>query len=208
MDNESITFQTLNADSAELDAALKIYVDTFKTESITSYNFNFDDPQTEKLYYEAVQLMAPALIVNGDDFIVATLKEKVVGLALINKPGKTSFRKTINIIFPDIFKLFPLLTKIRYRNLFASGKVMRLSEPLPENYVTLQVIAVSPNYQGQGIGKNLLKNIQNRYANDYDGIYLYTANVTNKDIYQHLGYELLEETQGGNLTVYHMIYRY
>jgi len=208
MDNHEIIFQTLNTDSAELDPTLKLYVDTFKRESITSYNFNFNDPQTEKLYYEAVQLMAPAFIVNGDDFIVATLKDKVVGLALINKPGKTSLRKTMNIIFPDIFKLFPLLTKIRYRNLFASGKAMRLSEPLPENHVTLQVIAVSPNYQGQGIGKTLLQNVQKRYANDFDGIYLYTANVTNKDIYQHLGYELLEETQGGNLTVYHMVYRY
>jgi len=148
MDNRDIALQTITANSPLLTSALKIYVDTFKTESITSYNFNFNDPQTEKLYYKAVQLMAPVLIMNGNDFIIATMKNEVVGLALINKPGKPSLRKAINALFPDVFKLFPLLTKIRYRKLLASGKAMQLSEPIPNNYVTLQIIAVSPVYQG------------------------------------------------------------
>jgi len=208
MDRHKVTFQNLDTDSPDLNPALKIYVDTFKTESITSYNFNFDDPETEKLYYKAAQLMAKAAITNGDDMLVAKMEDEVVGLALVSKPGKKNFKRTIQVLFPDIFTLLPLLTKIKYRNLLASGKAMQLSKSLQGDYVTLQIIAISPLYQEQGIGKIFLNEIRERYSSDSDGIYLYTASATNKDIYKHLGYELLEKTTGGDLEVHHLIYNY
>jgi len=208
MDQHKVTFHTLHAESPELKPALRIYVDTFKTESITSYNFNFNDPQTEKLYYKAAQLMAKVAMANGDDIIIAKMDDDVVGLALISKPGQKSFRQTIGVLFPDIFSLMPLLTKIKYRNLLASGKAMQLSESLQGHFVTLQIVAVSSRYQGQGIGKIFLDEIRERYMSNFDGIYLYTANATNKEIYKHLGYELFENTQGGDLDVYHMVYHY
>lgn len=203
-----LTFQTLSTESPELKPALKIYVDTFQTESITSYNINFDHPKTAKQYYEAAQLMGRAFIIRGDDILVAKLQGDVVGLALIKKENLGTFFEMAQMLFPDIFKLLPLLIKINYRHLLTSGKAMRLSSPVEGNYVTLQIIAISPQYQGQGIGKQFITEIHERYENQSKGIYLYTVNHTNKEIYEHFGYELHEITSAKDLKVYHMVYNF
>lgn len=203
-----LTFYTLSSDSPELDPALKLYVDTFQTESMTSYNFNFDHPKTADQYYKAVQLMAKVLIVQGDDIFIANFENDVVGIAVVNKETKGSFSEMLNVLFPEVFKLLPLLTKINYRNLLTSSQAAKLSNPLKGNYVTLQIVAVSSVYQGQGIGKRFFQEIHDRYSKDYDGIYLYTADYKNKEIYTYFGYELIEKTSSGNLDVYHMVYNY
>lgn len=204
----NLTFRSLTTDSPELDAAIKLYVDTFKTETMTSYNFNFDHPKTAKQYYQAVHLMAKATIVKGDDIIVAIFENKVVGVAIIAKDTKGSWPEMFNVLFPSIFKHLPLLTKINYRNLLTSNQAVKLSNPLNGNYVTLQVVAVSSNYQGKGFGKQIFQEIHDRYTDDYDGIYLYTADEKNKEIYKHFNYEEIEEISKGRLDVYHMVYKY
>lgn len=203
-----LSFQTLNTESPELDSALKLYVDTFQTETITSYNFNFDHPKTTKQYYQAVQLMAPALIIKGDDILVAKLKDEVVGLAIIAKENKGSLIEMSKVLFPDIFKTLPLLTKVNYQNLITSAKVMNLSSSLKGEYATLQIIAISPQHQGQGIGKQFITEIHERYRKQSDGIYLYTASRTNKEIYEHFDYELFEKITSKDLTAYHMLYHF
>jgi GNAT superfamily N-acetyltransferase len=204
-----LTFQNLNIDSPELDDALRLYVNTFQTESITSYNFNFSHPKTVEQYYQAVRLMTPALMLKGDHFLVAKLKKEVVGLALIMAAEKKgSFFEMSKVLFPDIFKLLPLLTKINYRNLIRSARAMNLSSSIKGNYATLQVIAIAPNHQGQGIGKQFIAEIHKRYQKQSEGIYLYTANRQNKEIYEHFNYELLEKTSAKNLEVYHMVYHF
>ena len=203
-----LTFHTLHTNSPELSPALKLYVDTFQTESITSYNFNFEHPKTANQYLRAVQLMAKALIVKGDDILVANFEDSVVGVAVMNIQTKGAFSEMIKVLFPDVLNLYPLLTKINYRNLITSAKAMNLSTPLNGNYVTLQIIAISPNYQGQGFGKQFIQELHARYANDYDGIYLYTADETNKDIYEYFGYELLERTSNKDLEVYHLVFHF
>lgn len=196
----------LNVDSSELDAALKLYVDTFQTETITSYNINFDHPKTIAQYYDAVQLIGRVFLTKGDDILAAKLADEVVALALIDKGNKASFSDKARVLFPEVFKLLPLLTKINYRNMISSGKVMDLSSPLKGNYVTLQIIAVSSNHQGQGFGKRFIEEIHRHYSKQYDGIYLYTGDRPTKEIYEHFGYELIEITSSKDLDVYHMVY--
>lgn len=203
-----LKFQSLHIDSPELDAALKLYVDTFQTETITSYNINFDHPKTASQYYKAVQLMARVLVIKGDDILAAKLHDEVVGLALIDKENQGTFSEMAPVLFPDVFKLLPLLTKINYRNLMTSGKVMDLSSPLEGSYVTLQIIAISSHHQGQGIGRQFITEIHRRYKKQYKGIYLYTADQTTKEIYEHFGYDLYEITTSKDLEVYHMTYHF
>lgn len=204
----NLTFHTLTTDSPALDVALKLYVNTFKTETMTSYNFNFDHPKTAKQYYQAVHLMAKASIVKGNDIIIALFENKVVGVAIIAKDTRGSLPEMFNVFFPSIFKQLPLLTKINYPNLLTSNKVVKLPNPLKGNYVTLQIVAVSTNYQGKGFGKQIFGEIHDRYVKDYDGIYLYSADEKNKEIYTYFNYDVIEKVSKDHLDVYHMVYKY
>ncbi len=43
-----------------------------------------------------------------------------------------------------------------------------------------------------------------RELDDYGGIYLYTGSEDTKNLYQHLGYQLIDQKENNHLVVYHM----
>ncbi|GMA46612.1 GNAT family N-acetyltransferase [Tetragenococcus muriaticus] len=208
MSNNKMTFHLLKEDNNELAQAIKLFVETFKTETITAHTYNFNHELTEKQYYKASLLNAKLCIKQGHDIIIAKINDTMVRVSIIKKVPQNSLFDTLRIIFPEAFKLLPLLTKINYRNAFSMSKTMKLTYPLKENYVTLAAIAVTSDYQGKGVGKQLLNEIHQRYKKDFESIYLYTADEKNKDLYSHIGYEMVERKQASHFSVYHMIYRF
>lgn len=116
---------------------------------------------------------------------------------------------TLRFVFPEVFELLPLLTKIKYRNAFSMSKTMKLTHPLKENYVTLAAIAVTSNYQGKGVGKQFLNEIHQRYKKKILNRFTYIQRTKkNKNLYSHIGYEMVEHKQASHFSVYHMIYRF
>lgn len=77
--------------------------------------------------------------------------------------------------------------------------------PAQKHYY-LTMIGVSPNKQGQGIGKKIINNIHDIVINDPEtsSIYLDTENSINVSFYNHLGYELIHKTKLSSITIYCM----
>lgn len=203
-----VTFHMLKEDNDEFIQAMQLFAETFKTEAITAYTYNFDHKQTEKQFYEATLLNARVYLARGHDIIIAKSNDAIVGIAVIKKTIKGSFASLLKIVVPKIFNLFPLVTKVKYKNAVAISKAMRLSQPLKEKHVTLSAIAVSAKYQGQGIGKRFLNEVHQRYAKDFEAVYLYTADKKNKEIYSRAGYAVIEQSQTSDFDMYHMLYRF
>ncbi|AOF48521.1 GNAT family N-acetyltransferase [Tetragenococcus halophilus] len=208
MPKNRLTFHTVRGLDGELEQALKLFVETFKTEAITAHTYNFNHELTEKQYYKASLLNAKLYIEQGHDIMVAKIDDTIVGVSIMKKTSQKSLIHTLRFVFPEVFELLPLLTKIKYRNAFSMSKTMKLTHPLKENYVTLAAIAVTSNYQGKGVGKQFLNEIHQRYKKDFESIYLYTADEKNKNLYSHIGYEMVEHKQASHFSVYHMIYRF
>lgn len=206
--DNKVTFHLIREDNEELAQAMKLFVETFKTETITAHTYNFNHELTEKQYYKASLLNARLYLEQGHEIIIAKTNGTIVGVSIMKKVLPKSLSHTLRFVFPEIFALLPLLTKVNYQNAVSMSKPMKLSHALKEDYITLTAIAVSTNYQGQGVGKQLLNEIHQRYKNEFDAIYLYTASEKTKDIYLHLGYEVIEHKQGNNFGVYHMFYRF
>jgi len=206
--DNKVTFHLIREDNEELAQAMKLFVETFKTETITAHTYNFNHELTEKQYYKASLLNARFYLEQGYDIIIAKINGTIVGVSIMKKVLPKSLSHTVRFVFPEIFGLLPLLTKVNYKNVVSMSKTMKLSHALKEDYITLAAIAVSSNYQGQGIGKQFLSEIHQRYKNAFEAIYLYTANEKTKDIYLGVGYEVIEYKQTKHLGVYHMLYRF
>lgn len=60
-------------------------------------------------------------------------------------------------------------------------------------YIYVMIIGVAPEYQGQGFGGKLLRNIINESDNTGLPIYLETSTHGNVAMYNHLGFKTLDE---------------
>jgi GNAT superfamily N-acetyltransferase len=68
------------------------------------------------------------------------------------------------------------------------------------------MLGVLPSWQGKGIGRLLLQQVERLCREDSTstGVYLFTACEKNRQIYEKASYRVLEKRQVGTLTVYHM----
>lgn len=199
-----IQIYRIDKDSPELTEALRLYVKTFKSETITRNTFNFEHKNTTRYYYDVLEQIAPKVIDSGGDIFVAKNKDEVVGIALVRE----GHAQSIAIVGVNPFKLLRLVSKIKVRQALTISKLSNLSKPLEGKFITLQAIAVSNKHQGKGIGKKIFFEIHDLYKNTHEGIYLYTADEKNRDLYQHFGYEMVEQKSNNNLTFFHMIHYY
>lgn len=203
----NVDLHLLDENSNELFEAAELYVETFKTEVITSHMFDFEKNKTEGQFTQAVFFMLQTYINKGHDIFIAKKDGRVVGIAVVQNPKSLVKRIPLKTLFPDMFKLVPLLTKVNYTNVYHFSKMNDLSSSLGDDVVTLSAIAVSPNHQGEGIGKYFF-NVLHRFYAKYDkDIYLYTGEKNTKNYYANLGYELIEEIKGKPFNIYHMIYK-
>ncbi len=89
----------------------------------------------------------------------------------------------------------------------AIDKIRRKNAPDPHVYVTL--LAVLPENQGKGYARKLLAPLLKKADDDRIPCYLETFKAKNAAIYNHLGFELLEEypVPETPLTLYSMLRR-
>ncbi|MBN1160757.1 MAG: GNAT family N-acetyltransferase [Dehalococcoidales bacterium] len=94
------------------------------------------------------------------------------------------------------FLVMPFIAGISsFRRQMAFGKyamaVRKRVAPFPHWY--LQVLAVDPQFQGQGIASRLLKPMLERIEKDGLPCYLETQAEQNVALYEHLGFRVVEE---------------
>ena len=187
-----------------LEEATKLLVDTFQQETFTSHVYDFSKKNTKNLFYRASLLKAKLYLKAGHEMVVALKGDCIVGVAIMKNDNKLPFKQTAQIIFPKALNVMPLITKINFRKTLPVVKAMKHTQTIKKPFITLEALAVDPNYQGQGIAKMLLNKVHEISENEYSGVYLFTADKRNQQIYEHLGYNTFEECKGGALTVYHM----
>ena len=143
----------------------------------------------------------------GEKIILAEIEGKVVGAAYLRNSSSSSIFKILRVYLPGIIKLiFPVLKAMNLRRIIKAGKSFKTDKIPADRYYTLEVIGVDKKYRGQGIARMLLEEAEKvvRTVENVEGIYLYTASKTTKDIYSHLGYQLIDKKLNDNLTIYHM----
>ncbi len=197
----------IKADETLIEEITKILADSFQSEGVTSWVFNFDKKNTKETLYRFNLLKMKLFYKNGDEILAVMKNSQVVGAAVLKKGNKISFTDKLRIYFPKILVLIiPMISIINLKRAFSISKLVKTSIDIEKPYYELVVVGVHPKYQGQGIGKLLLNKI-NEIADgnpDFSGIYLFTGDKKNQLLYEKLGYDNIQELGNKELTVYHM----
>ena len=191
----------------KLQQAADVMSKAFKTERITTLMYDFSVPEKFETWENLNYFSAIKLYETGEKIILAEDGDEVVGVAYLRSSNIGSISGLLKAYFPDIFKLIiPAIKALNIRNILKSAKLFKTKNIPAKDYYNLEVIGVREDYQGQGIARLLLDEAEKfvRELDDCDGIYLYTGNEDTKNLYQHLGYQLIDQKENDYLTVYHM----
>ncbi|WP_286926444.1 MULTISPECIES: GNAT family N-acetyltransferase [Lysinibacillus] len=136
--------------------------------------------------------------------------ERLLGTYIVETPSSSKFQKVLGGLLV-LGKLFSLLIQLPFKTLGLLNTYMRVtraSAPLyPHHYLIM--IGVTPEAQGEGIGKALLHHLlaNVRADSESQGVALDTENKGNVDLYRRFGFELNKEISFDELPVYCMNYK-
>ncbi len=189
----SSNFQVSLLDAEKIDQAVAMFLDAFKNEAFTEALIDLSIPANHDIYSQITKYRLSFYLEIGHRVFTALDGDNVVGMAILKSP---------HVKIP---KLLILRRAILHLTAFARMLLlgMRAShlnaainppDNLPAKHYTLEGFAVNPAYQGKGIGRLLLEQIEQTCAEDHasSGIYLVTADEKNKEIYQHFNYSIIE----------------
>jgi len=193
----------------DLNAAVTIIAESFRHEGFTRTMWNLSTPEQRQRFVDAGTLRLLLSLNTGQQVLVATHDATVAGVAIVKPPAAKPtlpWYRLAGMIIRRVPRLSKVLLDFRWRRMAQMIPAMKLAAKLPQPYYTLDILGVSPDFQGQGIGRHLLDQIHAQCDQDEQasGIYLYTGDEKNVHIYQRFGYEVLEKKQAGTLTVWHM----
>ncbi len=194
------------ANKENIGEGTEVLLEAFLEEGFTSFIFDFSRKNTKKYLYRAFLLRSRLNLEAGERIFLAKTDGKIAGVLFLKKNGKVPPGRLLKIILPGIFRVLPLLGKLRFGNIIPGLKSLKTSREIEEPYLTLEAVGVGKDYQGMGIGKLLLNKAHNIAEADPEikGIYLFTADLKNKNIYERFGYETIEEVKNRGITAYHM----
>lgn len=150
---------------------------------------------------------------------IYTKNQLLHGIYLTDSKDHPSFVAFIET--PKNNRKYPLIVKIHLNlemlklafyiplkslNFLSQYDAITLKQRPSENHYYLTMIGVSPEKQGQGIGKQVINNIHKIVIDDPDvsSICLDTENIKNVSYYEYLGYKLNHEEKISNFTIYCM----
>jgi GNAT superfamily N-acetyltransferase len=197
----------------EVDAVARVIAEAFRAEGFTNHLLDLSTPQArQRLVAETARAMGLKWHAGGT-FLVAVEADRIVGVAVLSFPGqrpRTPLRRRLVLQARRLTGILGLLRWVRWRNVPSALRAMRPSSPIPQPHAVLVGLAVKPEHQGQGIARLLLDASHGLAENDPSlaGMYLYTGDLRNTEIYARFGYGLLAGKSAGRaFTAYHMFRR-
>ncbi len=191
--NLSSNFQVSLLEAEKIDQAVAMFIDAFKSEAFTEALIDLSIPANYDIYSQITKYRLSFYLEIGHRVFTVLDGDKVIGMAILKSP---------HVKVPKLLVLrraIPHLTafaRMLLLGMRASHLISAVNKPdnLPANHYTLEGFAVNPAYQGKGIARLLLEQIEQTCADDHtaSGIYIVTGDENNKEIYQHFNYSIIE----------------
>ncbi|CAL2078675.1 Acetyltransferase (GNAT) family protein [Tenacibaculum sp. 190524A02b] len=175
-----------------------ILTDSFK-ENKSIINVTRDGKNQLKRINKLMKFFFLNAYYNGDVFL--SNDEKACLLMLTNGvEHKKSFSVKLLFLYWKLNLFFNVLGVLNVKNVLQREKAINKNHP-KENFLHLYYVGVFKEYQGKGIGTQLIKEAIN-YYNDYGIVYLETSDKRNLPLYDKLGFEVVNVHSELEITLY------
>lgn len=191
---------------------LEIMSSAFKHDPVFHYFFN-ESAKTDKQREKWMNLFFTFMWYRsllGTDYLLGLFIESRLCACAIIETNSIFIKKIQNglaiLLSLPVLYCIPM-NVVKRMNTYMLKSRENFSQPYSQY---LAMIGVSPNHQGKGIGKSILKHIIDSNKNNPGaiGIALDTENSLNITIYNKLGFKLLDEIEVDHLKIYRMYYSY
>ena len=196
-------------DPGYLPHAAPVLAESFREEAFNRTLMDLSTLERQQQHARLTQLLLLIRHYRGAQFYAATQGGKVAGVAIVKPAGArmtVPWYRLLTVIARLVPRILLMLGAVRWRRVLRVGPAIKAPRTLVEPYCTLEILGVAPSFQGRGIGRKLVEHVhaQCDRSTGSTGVYLYTGDEVNTQIYARLGYEVIEVKQGGPLTVWHM----
>ncbi len=189
----------------DLDRAVDLFLDAFKKEAFTKSLLDLSHQKSRAVYFQAVRYKLSLYLEAGHQAYGAFENSSLLGMFILRSPHvKIPFGLHLRRLLPNL----PAFAWLMPQFIKATHLSTAVQPPgnLPKKHYSLEGLAVHPAHQGKGIGRLLLEKADQVCSADSSasGIYLYTGDEINKELYQHLNYRILESKSTPYFTAYHL----
>ena len=194
---------------ADIGHAAELITETFQHEAITRYGLRLHDPVARRHHSQLLRARLRLYDAPRQTVFIAKQGAAVIGVAVLEQAeaGRLPWRRMLRLLLPLSPRVFAMLLRVNWSILLQASALRRALQPpeSPQPHQLLEVLAVHPRYQGQGVGRQLLTAVHARAQDlDLQGTRLLTGDEKNWHIYQRYGYTTLRHDQLGGLDIWHM----
>ena len=205
---DKITIQEINA--SQCSEAVKVLIDAFETEAFTKSWLDFSCDRIKKAYTQASIAKMKIALASRQPIYVALKNDEIIGLVML-KPSyyKVKIFEVLKQLITNISVIKVLLPS--YLKVVRKASVaMKPPTMLPKRYDSIEILAVSPQFQGCGLGSRLFIHAINmlHHQKTTEGIYVFTGDLKNMILYAKHGFELIEQRSAYGFESYHMMFKY
>lgn len=164
---------------------------TFAAQPTIDYLFRVAGDRKRQVTHLYLRLLLDMLVATGQPLLAVMLEDRVIGLAAIYEPKvkasvwgglRLLLRLTLGAGLPAVWRLLRLMMAIEPHYPTAP-------------YYHLVMLAVHPDFQGRGFGRQLLDRIHalSESHPTSTGVWVETDTQKNILMYEHFGYSLQEQ---------------
>ncbi|CAO3610352.1 unnamed protein product [Cunninghamella blakesleeana] len=190
------TMEIINNDIDGIKAA-EILQRSFQDDPVTLYVLSFikDEALRKQFNKRLFQITLGAAIEY--EHVITTGKEDHYGVAVWYPPNKhspSSLYELYSKSFWELPYMLGILATFKLGKEIVIGFELRRNKHMKDKeYYYLQMIGVEPNQQGKGYSKKVMNPILEKADKEKQYCYLESTKKENVPIYEHFGFQVLEE---------------
>jgi len=190
-DSSNHAARVIDLPASRHDEVTQLLADAFAAQPLIDYLFPVTGDRKRQVTRLYLRLLLDMLVATGQPLWAVMLEDRVIGFAAIYEPAVTAdpwgglrllVRLTLGAGLPAVWRLLRL--------------IMAVEPHYPTSpYYHLVTIAVHPDFQGLGFGRQLLDRIH-ALSSEHPtstGVWVETDTQKNILMYEHFGYSIQEQ---------------
>ncbi|AMB98614.1 hypothetical protein AWM75_00770 [Aerococcus urinaehominis] len=203
-----LTYSYIDAETSsdkQIEQISQLFLQVFQDEAVVSLLIKSRAPFKKGLF-DVVKAFFYQRLLAGHMLLTAQDQGEIIGFALIHRPEIRDLKVLANCRFTRLLRtVTKALPHLNYLKLVNLVNCYPLDSSWRDLLLSIELLGVSFDYQGRGVGRHLLNKVLTDWQDEYAGFHLTTGLAQTCAYYSGFGFDLIGQTCRNKLTVYEMV---